>query len=386
MKLKQEVVAGFARVFNCSPGIVAYAPGRLEILGNHTDYNQGVVLSAAIDRGTVFAVGPLAESAAGICQVHDLRSGDQAEFRLDCLSQPRMGDWANYIKGIVVELQKRQIEVPPFQAVISSTVPLSAGMSSSAALEMSTVLALTELAGVELPKLELARIGQSCENDYVGARTGLMDQITSLHGRADHLVFSDFRSLAVETIPMPPGVSMVVANSMVKHVLTGAYNERRSRCEEAVATLAKHLPEVTALRDVTRQQLEQYRHELDITAYRRALHVTGENERVFAGIEALRQGRLELFGRLLFESHDSSRFNFENSCPELDTLAELGKSLPGIVGGRLSGGGFGGITVHLVEADHADEFARRLDAAWNARTGKPLQPMICTAADGARLV
>ncbi len=386
MQEKMAMIKEFRQLYGGSPTGLAYAPGRLEILGNHTDYNQGVVLSAAIDRGTFFALSPVGQGGDGVCRIHDLRSGDTVEFRLDQLEHPQAGDWANYVKGVIVELHKRGATVPPFQAAIRSTIPLSAGMSSSAALEMAAALALCKLAGLSLSTLELARIGQSCENNYVGARTGLMDQITSLNGRADHLVFSDFRSLAVTPVPMPSGVALIVANSMVKHVLTGAYNERRIRCEEAVAELARHWPGVQALRDVTRQQLDEYRPQLDATTYRRALHVVGENERVFAGIKALRRQDLEAFGGLLFASHESSRVNFENSCPELDALVELGKSLPGIVGARLSGGGFGGISVHLVRQEQAAEFARRLAAAWQSRTGRALDPIICRAADGGRLL
>ncbi|OPZ27744.1 MAG: Galactokinase [Lentisphaerae bacterium ADurb.BinA184] len=373
----------FAARFGHAPAVRTRAPGRLEILGNHTDYNEGVVLSVAVDRETQVAAGP---AAGGECVIEDVRDGDSRRFRADDLRTPQPGDWANYIKGLVVELAGRGIRVPAFEAVFASTVPLSAGMSSSAALEMSFALALGRLAGVELPWVEWARIGQACENNYVGARTGLLDQFSSLKGRAGHLVFSDFRSLDVRNVPLPGGVALVVANSMVKHHLTGAYNERRARCEDAVAVLHRRHPEVRALRDVDSAALEAAQPEMDVTSYRRARHVVGENERVFAGVAALERGDLAAFGRLMFESHESSRRFFENSCPELDQLVEVGRSLPGCIGARLSGGGFGGITVHLVVEAEAESYARRLQTAYRSLAGTAPDVMVCHAANGAEVL
>jgi len=386
MKTKEDIVREFYELFKLEPETVSYAPGRLEILGNHTDYNEGVVLSAAVDRGTYFGLAPRADKDNDLCEIHDLRSDDKAQFRLSELDNPKSGEWVNYIKGVIVQLRNRGITVPPFFAVIYSTIPMSAGMSSSAALEMSALMALAHWLDVEFSSLDLARIGQACEIDYVGAHTGLMDQLTVLCGQADHLVFSDFRSLNVETVPLPANLNLIVADSHVKHVLTGAYNQRRARCEEATAALAQVIPGIKSLRDVSLGQLEKFKDSIDITAWRRAFHVVGENERVFAGQQALREGDLETFGKLLIDSHESSRLNFENSCPELDALVEIGKSLPGIVGARLSGGGFGGITVHVVESEKYSDFSRRLAAAWESRSGKKMEPIVCQAAEGARVL
>ena len=381
--MKDRVAQGFEQEFGRPPAVIARAPGRLEILGNHTDYNEGVVLSVAVDRATWVA----AASAPGRdCRLKDLRDGSHRTFSLDELDDPEPGDWANYIKGIVVELRARGIEVDAFDAVLCSTVPLSAGMSSSAALEMSMCKAIGQLGGIDLPWTEWARVGQGAENNYVGARTGLLDQFSSLMGRAGQLVFSDFRSLAVRNVPLPAGTSLVVANCMVKHQLTNEYNERRARCEEAVAFLQQQDAAVKALRDVSREQLEACRGEMHILAWRRAMHVVGENERVFAGIGALEQGDLAGFGRLMVESHDSSRLNFENSCTELDILVEIGSSLPGFLGARLSGGGFGGITVHLVEEAEAEGYARRLATAYESRTEIEPETMICRAGNGAEAI
>lgn len=381
--MRDKVVNGFREFYAGDPEVVAYAPGRLEILGNHTDYNEGVVLSCAVNLGTAFAARPVAGTA---CSVKDLRDGSHRSFEIGKLDALEKGDWSNYIKGTIIEMQGRGIVIPAFEAAILSSIPMSAGMSSSAALEISAAYALGSLAGVELPWVEWARIGQACENNCVGARTGLMDQFSSIKGQADHLVFSDFRSLDVANVPLPKGTALVVANSMVKHNLTNEYNERRASCEDAAAAIGKLADGVAALRDVSMDLLEKSRAGLDVISYRRAKHVVGENERVFAGISYLEEGRVGEFGRLMFDSHESSRVHFENSCPELDQLIAIGKSLPGAIGARLSGGGFGGITVHLVAADHAGDYAQRLRTAYENLTGKVPQVMICQTADGARLL
>ena len=381
--MKNELVNAFRQEYGRDPQVVTRAPGRLEILGNHTDYNEGVVLSVAVDRETCIAASA---QAGAECRIKDLKQDSVRVFRLDELDDPEPGDWANYVKGIVVELQRRGFSVPAFQAILTSSVPISAGMSSSAALEMSVAYALGQLAGTSLPWLEWARVGQACENGYVGAMTGLMDQFSSLKGRSGHLVLSDFRSLEVRNVPLPEGAALVVANSMVTHNLTGAYNERRTRCEDAAAALDKKLGGIRALRDVSLEQLKDNRDVMDMVSFRRALHVVGENERVHAGVQALERDDLEAFGRLMFESHESSRVNFENSCPELDILVATGASLPGAIGARLSGGGFGGITVHLVSAAEAESYSTRLKTAYASRTGIESQIMICHAADGAQVL
>lgn len=380
-----DVADGFRQRFGREPSVVSRAPGRLEILGNHTDYNEGIVLSAAVDRATTIAAAPADDPKR--CRMVDLRADSSREFRIDDLDDPAEGDWANYIKGLVAELHKRDIAVAPLDLVLTSTVPLSAGMSSSAALEMSALTAIDALDKLQLPWLEMAKIGQACENEYVGANTGLMDQFSSLRGEAGRLVFSDFRSLEVQTVPFPDECALVVANTKVKHVLTGAYNERRQRCEQAVCELRNAgLDSITALRDVTLDQLLANWGELDVTAARRARHVVGENKRVLEGIEDLRAGRIAEFGEKLFVSHESSRLDFENSCDELDILVEIAQSLPGARGARLSGGGFGGITVHLVDAEQAEAYAQRVATAYQTRTGAECETMVCRPGDGAAVL
>ena len=381
--MKQQVKQHFNRSFGHRPAVIARAPGRLEILGNHTDYNEGVVLSVAVDRATYVAAGP---SGDDTCRVINMLNGETAAFSFSDLSNPVPSDWSNYVKGLLVEFRKRGIEVPPFEAVETSTVPMAAGMSSSAALEMSFALALVELADADMSWQELARIGQACENEYVGANTGLLDQFSSLQGRAGSLVLSDFRTFEVNRVPLPSQTALVVADSKVTHNLAGEYNERRQRCEEAAKIAAKAYPGITSLRDVTRQKLEGVRGDMNPVTYRRALHIVGENDRVQAGVRALEHGDLATFGQLMLESHESSRMNFENSCPQLDSLVEIGRSLPGAIGARLSGGGFGGITVHLVQEWEAEKYGKALAGAYETRTGKRPDIFICHAADGAEII
>jgi len=380
---RDQVVEKFREAFGKPPEIVARAPGRLEILGNHTDYNAGLVLSAAVTQSTWFALAAL---PGRICRLRDDRDGAITEFSLDELaSPPRRGDWTNYLKGIVRELNNRGHRVGAFAGTLTSTVPLSAGMSSSAALEMSFGLALDRLFGLNLSRPDWARIGQASENRYIGVQSGLLDQFSSLFGQRDSLILCDFRTVEVlRTVQVPPGYVFVVANSRVKHDLVDSdYNVRRQSCERAAAVLGRLHPQVKALRDVSSAMLAAARDQLDHQDFLRARHVVEENERVMAGVQALDAGDVAAFGKLLYASHESSRFNFENSCPELDGLVELSTSIPGCRGARLSGGGFGGITIHLVEEAAAESFCGRLRAAYEINFGKSCDTLVCGLGAGA---
>ena len=376
-----ELAVLFGQRYGRKPTLLSRAPGSLEILGNHTDYNEGTVLSVAIDRAARIAAAPNPDAKDGmVCRLYDIKGHSTREFRLDDLDNCRRGDWSNYIKGLIVEFNLQGFKVPAFDALVTGDVPLSAGMSSSAALEMSMTLILDRLSDARLTWLEMAKIGQACENNYIGAHTGLLDQISSLKGKAGQLIYSDFRSFSVANVPMPSGAVFVAANSKIKHNLTNEYNERREACEEAVRILG-----VKALRDVSPEQLEQRKGDLRDMVYRRACHVVGEIARVADGQAALANGDLTAFGKLMTASHESSRSNFENSCPEIDMMVEIGRTLPGFLGARISGGGFGGISVHLVQTPFAESYCAALGKAYLQRTGIDSSPMILTAADGAAL-
>ena len=351
--------------------IATYAPGRAELLGNHTDYNEGYVLALAVDRGTTLT---------GRCRddrVVQLRSRelDRTEsIPLDELAAEKVADWSRYTLGVVDQFRRHALPVAGFEAEISGNLPLGAGLSSSASLENATGLFLLKAFGGKVAPLEIARLSQMAEHEFVGVRCGLLDQIASLMSRAGHATFIDCRSYQIEHTPLAENVSVIIANSGVKHALVeGEYNTRRTDCEAAARALG-----VPALRDVDRARLETEKGKLDDRIYRRALHVVGENERVLAGVEALRRGDIAAFGQLMFESHESSRFNFENSCPELDQLVAAARGTPGVFGARLSGGGFGGATINLVEKGREEQVVGALTAAL-----PQVRCLITVAANGA---
>ena len=327
----------------------------------------------------------MAPKEGSVCTLVDCALSGEFKIDLDNMDAPRKGDWTNYLKGALVELRRRGVRFGAFDAVLRSTVPLSAGMSSSAALEMAFCFALKTIYGIDLPKADWARVGQAVENKYMGLQSGLLDQFSSIFGRKDALILCDFRSVEVlKNVPMPPGYSIVVANTMVKHNLVESdYNKRRESCERARDAIRQVYPQVKMLRDVDRKMLESCRDKMDAVDYRRALHVVGEDERVMRGVAFLEKGDIRSFGELLFESHESSRVNFENSCPELDALVEIALSIPDCLGARLSGGGFGGITIHLVRHDAAEGYCNRLKTAYKAMTGKETQTILCDIGDGA---
>ncbi len=379
----EKLIRDFTRLYGAPPTAAAQAPGRLEILGNHTDYNQGFVLSCAVEQTTRFALRPV---AGRVCRVKDFRDGSSKNFNLDDIAKALPKDWSNYVKGVIVELAKRGIEVGAFDGALESSVPLSAGMSSSAALEVAAGFAMRDAFGIELAPEDWARVGQGVENNYMGLKSGLLDQFSSIFGRKNSMILSDFRTVEVlRTVPLPEGYAIVVINSMVKHNLVDSeYNVRRQDCESAAAKLAQIYPDVKTLRDVSLEQLADARTALTEREYRRALHVVGECTRVMRGVRVLEANDVAAFGRLWFESHESSRVNFENSTVELDYLIELAKSIPGCLGARLSGGGFGGISIHLVEKAVAETYAKQVQAAFLQRFSIEPEFIVCAIGDGAR--
>jgi galactokinase len=368
------------------PTICAYAPGRVEILGNHTDYNEGFVLSCAIDLGMAFAVGPSGGGGRSTLVAVDLKRSN--EFRTAAPSPLLRSRWANYSKGVLHFLSDHAAGCRDFTAVFGGDIPSGAGLSSSAALEMATGLALAEWLGVEVPALEMARIGQRAEAEFAGVQCGLLDQITCLFGRVGFLVHTDFRTLGVTHARIPDSACFLLCNTEVRHSLVdSAYNERRSACATAVAGLAGGLGRsVRALRDVTMDELRASERSLDPAVYRRALHVVGENDRVQCGVQDLLSGDIEAFGRRMTESHDSSRLHFENSCPELDDAVRIVNSLEGVQGARLSGGGFGGSVVALVAKERAETVAVDWQQACSKRWGRPISIRRITPSGGARNV
>ena len=354
--------------------ISARAPGRVELLGNHTDYNQGVVLGAAINR--VIRVsgrknqGSIRVTSAGFAEV-ELHP---AELRP--LQETR---WANYILGVADELRHLNVPIDGFTAHVNGDLPIGAGLSSSAALELATALFLLKLFPLDLPRLEIAKACQRAEHLYVGVKSGLLDQIISLFGRAQHAVFFDSRSEQIRTVPFPASLALIVVESGRKRELaSGDYNLRRTETQAAARAFG-----VRALRDLTSAQI--YRR-LDIPELlrRRALHIVEENERVWRAVELLEAQDGRGFGQLMNASHESSRRNFENSTPELDLLTSIAQRLSGVLGARLTGAGFGGATVTLCERTAADAVALQLARDYTAQTGTKANVFVCEIADGAR--
>jgi len=375
----------FRSHFGRDHAVAAYAPGRVEVLGNHTDYNEGCVLSAAINLGTFFLAAP---ADGAICRLIAGDIMEEATFDAAAPVPSAASAWANYCKGVLAGLSGHGRSGGGFLGLFLGNLPLGAGLSSSAALEMSAAKALCALYGIALDPITLARIGQTAEHEFAGVKCGLLDQITSLFGREKMLVMSDFRSLAVENVPLGDGVCFLMCNTNAKHALVdGAYNERRRKCEEAArffASVLKH--PVTALRDVSWAEWQEHSGRMDPLAARRAAHPIGENERVLNGRELLRQGNLEAFGQLMFDSHRSSREHFENSCRELDFLVDTARKVPGVLGARLSGGGFGGSAVLLVHPRDAAVIGQAMTTAYRREFGHPCDIRVITPSAGARLV
>ncbi|MEM1060660.1 MAG: galactokinase [Verrucomicrobiota bacterium] len=382
--------------------IEIFAPGRAELLGNHTDYNEGLVMAIAVDRGITMRGR---KSKDGQIRLRSESMDDEVVLKLDQLA-PQAGpeEWANYLLGVVELFQERGEWIDGFEAEVASDLPMGAGLSSSAALEVATGLFLQTAFKTHLEPLELARIAQKAEHTYTGVQCGLLDQISSLMSQAGHVTFIDCRTYEVQHVPLPEGVGFVIANSGVKHALTGGeYNERRASCEAAAQAFG-----VEALRDVSPTMLidrtriilqaldnggsaigknadgEDVEVEIDLELepgqdpveahqiaaeamrihFRRAAHVVGEIARVEQGANFLRAGDAREFGRLMYASHESSIINFENSCPELDALVEATRGMDYCYGARLSGGGFGGATINLVEAGREDDFVTAINQAF----------------------
>jgi len=384
----ERVVAAFAAKFGGAPAVVAYAPGRIEVLGNHTDYNEGYVFSAAIDKGTFFAVSPAADDKVTLVAL-DL--GESYETSLGAVKKVEAGaTWANYPLGTFNWL----FDGAPakagkgFKAVFGGNIPLGAGLSSSAALEMATALALQKLYGTAFDKTALAKIGQKAEHTFAGCPCGLLDQASSMYGQAGALVKSDFRTNSFEAVPMGPSVAFMMVKSNAKHALVdGAYASRRQACEDAAKHFAAVLRKpVTHLRDVTMAEWVLYRDGLSETTARRAVHPIGEDERVLQGAALLAAGDLRAFGALMFDSHESSRAWFENSCEELDAIVDAAKGIPAVYGARLSGGGFGGSCCLLVDPAEAESIAAAISAEYRAKFGDEPTCSLIKPSDGAHLV
>jgi galactokinase len=396
----QAVQELFRKSYGYTPTHVVRAPGRLEVLGNHTDYNEGLVMSVAIDRWIEIASSRRTDGRIELTT----SAFDQKEtFSLSSIEKNPDAPWADYVKGVLLQLRRKGIHFSGFNAAIHSTIPLGAGMSSSAAFEVATVLtirqmypfSINEMGQADVPprrddhgrlpplgageRLPIARLCQAAENQFVGVHCGLLDQISSLYGKAHHVMGIDCRFQTVDHAPLI-GETIVVCDTGVKHALvSGAYNELRRNCESAARALG-----VKSLRSVDMAYLKANRSRLEQREYECAYHVVGEIQRVVGAERALREEDHRQFGQYLFQSHESSRDWLRNSCPELDLLVDLAAKHRACLGSRLTGGGFGGATLSLVAYHEVQNFMADIASAYEQQTGRPIRPVVCQIVDGAR--
>jgi len=358
------------------------APGRVNLIGEHTDYNDGFVLPIALERDTVVAAAPRHDRRL---RARSTDHREEGEIDLDAPASPRRGTWLDYVEGTARVVEERMGRLPGADLLVAGDVPEGAGLSSSAALEMALAVALASLAGWSLDRRALALAGQAAEHRFVGTRCGIMDQLVSMLGQAGHALLIDCRSLEARPIPLPPPrAAILVFDSGVRHRhASGEYNVRRAQCEEAVATLGARLPGVRALRDVTPADLERHAAALSEPLLKRARHVVLEIDRTVKAAAALSAGDLAGFGRLMFASHTSLRDDFEVSVPELDTLVQAARSAPGVLGARMTGGGFGGCTVTLAEVGTVEGAGAAIANAFAMRFGRAPAWFVTRAADGA---
>ena len=386
-EIYDELVKKFEGMYGKKPDVVAYAPGRIEVLGNHTDYNEGYVFSAAIDKGTFFAASASDDDS---CELTAADLMETAKFTTKTVAPAKEMTWQNYVTGTFNWLfdGKPAEAKHGWKGMFLGNIPLGAGLSSSAALEMCTVLALSKIYGIDKDRTTLAKIGQKAEHTFAGCPCGLLDQASSMYGKAGALVKSDFRTNEFESVPMGDGVAFMMVKSNAKHALVdGAYASRRQACEDAAKYFAGVLRKpVTHLRDVTMAEWVLYRGGLSETTAKRAVHPIGEDERVLQGAALLERGDLRGFGALMYDSHESSRNWFENSCEELDAIVDAAKAIPEVYGARLSGGGFGGSCCLLVDPAAADKIAAQITKEYKAKFGDEPACSVIKPSEGAHLV
>lgn len=366
------------------------APGRVNLLGEHVDYNDGFVLPAAIDRTVKIAANPRGDR---LVHLTALDLDDAVTFDLDHLEQKvdstgkDLPGWAKYPAGVAWVLQRHGYRLTGIDAWFTSDVPIGSGLSSSAAVEVAFATLWRAMGGWQSDQMTIARLCQEAENKYVGVNSGLMDQFASAHGIADHALYLDTRSLDWRPVSIPQGLSIVIADSKVRRSLANsAYNERRASCEEAVRLLQRDLPGIRALRDVTPKQFHRLAGKLPEITRKRAQHIVEECARVEEAVQKLESGDAVGFGKLMYAGHASLRDLYEVSCTELDTLVEIASTLPGCVGARLTGAGFGGCTVNLVEDDQAGAFIEQLKTRYKAASGKQADVYLCRASQGPTVI
>jgi galactokinase len=370
----------FRRVFERAPEVETRAPGRVNLIGEHTDYNDGFVLPTDIDRSIRICAAARNDR---VVRAHSADFGQTTSFEIDGIVRDERATWSNYIRGVIDQYNRHGDQVRGMDLAVSGNIPVASGLSSSAALEVATAETCRVLSGLQIDPVSMALLCQSAEREFAGVQCGIMDQFVSTLGRERTALFLDCRDLSYELVPLEMQARIVICDTRKQRSLqTSEYNKRRAECEGAAGALDAVLGNVKALRDVSPQQLETHKDQMPELWYRRARHVVTENQRVISAVQFLKAGEIREFGRLMYESHASLREDYEVSCPELDILVELAAEQPGTIGARMTGAGFGGCTVNLVESDAVPEFQAVVKGKYQARTG--LEPMIyvCNPSDG----
>jgi galactokinase len=381
---REAAVAAFREAAHHDPDAVAFAPGRVNLIGEHTDYNEGFVLPAAVDRGVAVAGRRVTGETFAL---HAVDLGESCTFARGGLQRDAAHSWADYFKGVVWALSRRGIAVPTCEVTITGDIPQGAGLSSSAAYEVASLRLSAALGGVELASLDVAKLAREAESGFVGVACGIMDQMASTFGEQGKALLLDCRSLAHETVELPAGLKIVVVNSGVRHSLgSSEYNQRRAECEEGVRILASHRPGIRALRDVSPDDQARFFAALPPVVRKRCRHVVSENARVVETVTAMRSGDTARLKTLMAASHASLRDDYQVSCPELDVLVELALALPACQGARLTGAGFGGSTVNLVETAAVATFSESIAGGYQARTGRAAEIYVFEPSAGARIL
>jgi galactokinase len=375
-----KLIQDFERLFGQRPRIFR-APGRVNLIGEHTDYNDGFVMPAAVGFSTYVAI---AQRPDRKWLIRSEEFPEHFEFDLDRWPESRTRQWCDYVIGVARVLQQRGHSLPGANLLVHGDVPIGAGLSSSAAIEVASALAITGVGRIAISLPEIAKLCRQAENEFVGARVGIMDQFVSCMAKKDQALLLDCRSLDFQLVPIPLGIRLVACNTMVKHDLaTGAYNTRREECEQGTRYFAGKNPEIRALRDISVEMLERYANGLPPVIRKRCKHVVRENQRTIDLSHALSAGDWPRVGQLMRESHHSLRDLYEVSCRELDIMVDAAEGLPGFVGGRMTGGGFGGCTINLVREKNAEGFAAKVAERYRKATGIVPQTYLCAAGDGA---
>lgn len=378
------MIRQFVEIFGAPPTQLVRAPGRVNLIGEHTDYNEGFVLPAAIDRAAYIAARPRSDRQV---HVYAVQMNERATIDLDQLRPDAISGWVAYIAGMADYLQQAGRHLVGAEMVVDGDVPQGAGLSSSAALEVAAGATLLGLAGIQLDRVGLAHAGQRTEHNYIHVNSGIMDQLISALGKRNHALMIDCRDDSAQPIPLRGDAQIVVCDSKVKRELAqSGYNTRRAECDEAVRLLSDVLPGIKTLRDVSPEQLDEHAHLLPENVFKRARHVVTENARVLQSAEALRRGDLKRFGALMNEAHASYRDDFEASVPQIEVLVSAAQGLNGVYGSRLTGGGWGGCTVSLVDADAVDRFCSTVAEIYEHEVGYAPAIYACVASDGVEVV